>query len=116
MARRLAFARLTIACVCTLVALVTADHDDDAFVTVGSAVKLQHVSTKYRLHSHEVTCVALRTQLLRPAATLSPVALPNQLPRRVAALTLLRAAMARAPGSKASRATPTATTATASGS
>ena len=68
MARRLVFARLAIGCVCALLALVTAraDQDDEAYVTIGSAVKLQHVSTKYRLHSHEVTCVAQRTQLPVP--------------------------------------------------
>ena len=71
MARRLGFARLTIGCVCVLLALVTADQDE-VYVTIGSAVKLQHVSTKYRLHSHEVTCVAPRTQLLRTVATPSP--------------------------------------------
>ena len=94
MARRLVFARLAIGCVCALLALVTAraDQDDEAYVTIGSAVKLQHVSTKYRLHSHEVTCVPRRARSATSGASMKT--------RAVGALPLLRRGAALTPAAR----------------
>jgi hypothetical protein len=47
--------RRLLAAVCVFIsATLCAADDEEGFVTCGSAIKLQHVASRFRLHSHEV--------------------------------------------------------------